>query len=135
MLLTIDCGSTLRSNDETPPRVPAGPARRPLSSTSVRLAPRPRRSIVCAPGPPFVTKFDEIAEVIWVEPAATGELCSIEATSDLPSRIEISGSMIEIGSGLLNGVTARMREPVTTTSPSAGARAVVGASGSSAGVS
>ena len=59
--LMIDCGRTLRSKDETPPRVPAGPARRPLSRTSVRFGPRPRRSIVCAPGPPLVTKFAEIA--------------------------------------------------------------------------
>src|SRR3546814_13019713 len=114
MLLASEAGRTLRSKDDTPPRVPAGPARRPFSRTRVRLAPRPRRSIVCAPGPPLVTKFDEMAAVIWVEPAAIGELCSVEAMSNLPSFAAIAGLMTEIGSGLLNGVTVRMRDPVTT---------------------
>src|SRR3546814_6526580 len=96
-LLAIEAGSTLRSKDDTPPRVPAGPARRPFSRTRVRLAPRPRRSIVCAPGPPLVTKFDEMAAVIWVEPAAIGELWSVEARSNLPSFAAIAGLMTEIG--------------------------------------
>ncbi len=111
--LTIDCGRTFRSNEETPPRVPAGPARRPFKRTSVRFAPRPRRLIVCAPGPPSVTKLDEIAEVIWVEPAAIGEDCSISAVSSLPSRFDSSGSISETGSGLVNSGW-RIREPVTT---------------------
>src|SRR3546814_3440053 len=79
--------------------------------TTLFRSPRPRRSIVCAPGPPLVTKFDEMAAVIWVEPAAIGELCSVEAMSNLPSFAAIAGLMTEIGSGLLNGVTVRMRDP------------------------
>ena len=113
--LTIDCGRTLRSNDDTPPRVPAGPARRPLSRTSVRLAPRPRRSMVCAPGPPLVTKLDEIAAVIWVEPAAIGDDCRVSPRLSLPSRWAVVGSIRETGSGLVNSGD-RMRVPVTTIS-------------------
>ena len=62
----------------------------------------------------MVTKFDDSAEVIWVDPEATGELCSALARSNLPSLRAISGLTIVIGSGLLNGVTDPMRDPVTT---------------------
>src|SRR3546814_19265899 len=117
MLPAIEAGRTLRSKDDTPPRVPAGPARRPFSRTRVRLAPRPRRSIVCAPGPPLVTKFDEMAAVIWVEPAAIGEIWSVEARSNLPSFAAIAGQMTDIGSGLLNGVKPLIREPEPTHEP------------------
>ncbi|MNR07753.1 hypothetical protein D3C85_1238830 [compost metagenome] len=67
----------MRSKADTPPRVPAGPARRPLSSTRVRLAPSPLREIVEAPGPPSVTKALEMVLFTWGEPAATGDDCSI----------------------------------------------------------
>ncbi len=91
----------------------AAPARRPLSRTRVRLGPSPRRSIVCAPWPPLVTKFDEMAEVICVDPAAIDEDCSISDVSSLPARIAVTGSINETGSGLLNSGW-RMRDPVTT---------------------
>ena len=91
----------------------AGPALRPLSSTSVRLAPRPRRSIVWAPGPPLVTRFEESAAVICAEPAAIGDDCRVSAKSSLPSRFAILGSIDETGSGLVNS-GCLMREPVTT---------------------
>ena len=39
-------GKTLKSKDETPPRVPAGPALRPFNRTKVRLAPKPRKDTV-----------------------------------------------------------------------------------------
>jgi hypothetical protein len=69
-----------------------------------------------------------MAAVICVEPAAIGEFCSIAAISDFPSFVMIDGSITEIGSGLLNGVTLPMREPVmTTASPSSSICAVLGA--------
>ena len=71
-------------------------------------------SIVCAPGPPAVTKLDEMAAVICVDPDAIGELCSVEARSNLPSLAAISVSITVTGSGLLKGVTDWMWVPVTT---------------------
>ena len=64
MVPMMEVGSTLRSKELTAPRVPAGPARRPFSRTSVRSAPRPRNEIVAAPAPPLVTKFEDIADVV-----------------------------------------------------------------------
>ncbi len=100
----IACGSTLRSNDDTAPRVPARPARRPLEQHQrAGLGPPGRASrFVCAPGPPAVTKFDEMAEVIWVEPAAIGDgSAASKARLNLPSRAAVAGSMMVTGSGLL----------------------------------
>ena len=108
----IDCGRTFRSKAEMAPRVPAGPARRPLSSTRVRLAPRPRSETVSVPTPPSVTKAEEIAEVIWAEPAAIGEFWSISEVLNRPWARDSSGLITVTGSGLLNSVR-RMREPVT----------------------
>src|SRR3546814_16862248 len=69
-----------------------------------------------------------MAAVIWVEPAAIGELWSVEARSNLPSFAAIAGLMTEIGSGLLNGVTPLMREPVTTIESSGAGVGVVAVS-------
>src|SRR5438105_3294106 len=107
----IDCGRTLRSNEDTAPRVPAGPARRLFSRTSVRFAPRPRNEIVEAPGPPSVTKFDEIALVTCAEPEAIGLDCSISAVSNTPRFSATSGSITAIGDGLLK-VVRLIRDPV-----------------------
>ncbi len=109
---TIDCGSTLRSKLDTAPRVPAGPARRPLSRTSVRSAPRPRSEMVCAPVPPLVTKLVEIAEVICEEPAAIGEPWTMSLVLIRPWRTAICGSTTVSGAGAVNS-SRRMREPVT----------------------
>ncbi|WP_213175019.1 hypothetical protein [Croceicoccus gelatinilyticus] len=67
-----------------------------------------------------MTKFDESVEVIWVEPAASGEFCRRSAASAWPFLMPSSGEMIWIGSGLLNSVRRR-REPTTTMAPSSSA--------------
>src|SRR3546814_6749947 len=76
-----------------------------------------------------------MAAVIWVEPAAIGELWGVEARSNLPSFAAIAGLMTEIGSGLLNGVTPLMREPVTTIESSGAGVGVVAVSPSWAAAS
>ena len=60
----------LKSKAETPPLVPAGPARLPFNSTSVRFAPKPRKDNDSVPTPPFWTKAVEVAAVICGEPEA-----------------------------------------------------------------
>jgi hypothetical protein len=109
-------GMTLRSNAETPPRTPAGPARRPFKRTRVRFAPRPRSEIVSTPSPPLTTKLLEMVEVICVEPAASGEVCRTWAVLSLPSRFSTLGSMTVSGSALVRS-SRRRREPVTTIAP------------------
>ncbi len=80
-------GSTPRSKDDTAPRVPAGPARRPFSSTSVRLAPMPRSESVLTPTPPwfFHPVNEDSTNVCCAEPSAIGERCTSSATSGTPS--------------------------------------------------
>ena len=104
-----------KSNDETEPPIPEGPARRPLSSTSVRLAPRPRREIVDVPRPPFSTNTLVIAEVTCGAPAATVVVCNKEATSLMPRAAAASVRITSIGAALVN-VSLRIREPVATIS-------------------
>src|SRR3546814_18166023 len=92
--------------------MPAGPARRPLISTSVRSAPRPRSDTVCTSLPPFATKRFEIAELIWIDPCAPGVDWSKAASWTCPCNLAVSGSMIWTGSGLVDSLLA-MRDPVT----------------------
>ena len=108
-----EAGMTFRSTAETPPRTPAGPVRRPLTSTRVRLAPRPRSDTVSEPGPPSVTKALEMAEVICGEPEAMVEVCSRPDADEMPFSLPCSALITWIGSGLLNSLRL-MREPVTT---------------------
>jgi hypothetical protein len=49
--------------------------------------------MVCAPGPPVVTRLAEIAAVTWAEPAAIDVDWRVSAVSSLPSRRAISGSI------------------------------------------
>jgi hypothetical protein len=69
--------------------------------------------MVCTPSPPLTTKLDEMVEVIWVEPAASGEDCRTSAVWNRPSFSDSDGSMMVTGSGLLRS-SRRRREPVTT---------------------
>ena len=70
----IAFGSTFRSAEPTAPRVPEGATRRPLISTNVRPAPRPRSDSVFAPGPPSVTKPPN-ALLICAPPVVTAVPC------------------------------------------------------------
>ena len=70
--------------------------------------------------------------VICVEPAAIGELCSIEAVSNLPSLSATSGSTIVMGSGMLKAVVLPRRLPTTVMT---GSSAVVSSVSATAGCS
>ena len=125
-----------RSNDDTEPLTPDGPARRPLSSTNVRLAPRPRRESVLVPKPPFEgSPVADMAEVTCGEPMATVVDCSNVARSVMPLAGADSVSTTSIGAAL-EKVSLRMREPVTMISSTAASAdessaswAIAGASG------
>ena len=110
----MDSGSTLRSAAANWPREPAGDRRRPFSSSSVRLAPRPRSDKVLAPGPFSVTK-PVVWSLICCEPEASVEDCRISAADIRPSSEVCSVVMICTGEAAVNSVRRR-REPVTTTS-------------------
>ncbi len=117
MRSTAPSGSTFRSNEETPPRVPAGPARRPFSSTRVRLAPRPRNERVSEPMPPFCTNAVELAAVTCGEPEATVVVCRALAISVTPRAICSSGDTTSTGAEL-EYWSWWTRDPVTTISSS-----------------
>ncbi len=116
----------LTSVPPKPALLSAGIQRRPLTSTSVRWLPRPRRSMVAKPAPGL---FD------WLEAPGTtwGSWFSTRSTVRLPENSNSSESTMAIG--LLATRSRRgIREPVTiTTSPSssAAAAASLGAAGSS----
>lgn len=104
-----------RSNEDTAPCTPDGPARRPFTSNSVRFSPRPRNEMVAVPRPPFTTFTEEMTDVTCGEPAATVVDCSIVATSEMPLTFADSVSTTSIGAALVN-VSLRIRDPVMTSS-------------------
>ena len=97
------------------PRIPDGPARRPLIRSSVRLAARPRRPTVSAPRPPLAIKADDTADVIWLEPEIAVDVCRRPPRSAIPSIFASSTVKTSIETGDENS-SRRIREPVTTTS-------------------
>src|SRR3546814_18780387 len=84
--------------------------------------------IGCAGGVTGVPKCGEMGAGSWGGPAEIGGLWRGEARGNGPSVAAIAGLMTEIGSGLLNGVTPLMREPVTTIESSGAGVGVVAVS-------
>ena len=93
-----------------------GCARRPLTSTSVRFAPRPRRSSVAAPGASAApVKAVPALELSEEEPAGVNCGRSLRAPSTLTSERFSKFSWPTVTIGLLASKSRRtMREPVTT---------------------
>ena len=58
--------------------------------------------MVCVPWPPCVTKFDEMAAVIWVDPAAIADvaLLAIEGERDDISGVGQTKAALDISTGL-----------------------------------
>lgn len=131
MRSTMALGRTFRSAGATWPRVPAGARRRPLSRTSVRTAPRPRRLTVLAPGPPSVTKPRKVLVTCCV-PDVTVEPWRISVVLAVPARTDSPRVMISTGEELENS-SRRRRDPVTTNS-SVVACSVAASSGFGVGV-
>ena len=131
---TTELGTAVRSTELVVPRTPEGPHRLPLTSTSVRWAPRPRSEMERAPGPPSVTNPENELSICW--PAATVEVCRMSAVFSKPARADVSLVMTVIGEALENS-SRRMREPVTTISSTGPASSVepAGVASSSAAVS
>src|SRR4051794_17139503 len=105
-------GRTLRSAETNCGPTPAGERRRPLSSTSVRCEPRPRRPTVLTPGPPSET-YPRKVLLIWAVPDVTFESCKISATEREPTSAESALVITVTGDAVLK-LLVRMRDPVTT---------------------
>src|SRR5512139_3412882 len=104
-------GNTFRSAVPTAPRVPDGATRRPLMSTKVRPAPRPRNDSVFAPGPPSVTKPPN-ALLICAPPLVTAVPCNASVVVVKPAAVTSSRVIIVTGDTELNA-SRRSRDPVT----------------------
>jgi hypothetical protein len=85
--------------------------RRPLNRTSVRFAPRPRRSIEAVPVAPF--ESNALFEV-----SMDGKLFSTSSIRVKPVALMASESTMDTGATALKLSVRAMREPVTTTSSS-----------------
>ena len=103
-------GIEFRSTELFAP-VPPGTKRRPLRSTRVRFAPRPRRLTRVEPSPPLLT------EVLIALPCA-GRLWRKSPMETLPLAATRSLEMMVTGAGEVRSLR-RMREPVTRISSSA----------------
>ncbi len=103
-------GIEFRSTESLAP-FPPGTNRRPLSSTSVRAGPRPRRATRVAPLPPLLT---------WVLMAlpCSGRLCRKSPIETLPLATTWSLLITVTGAGVVRSLR-RMRDPVTTICSSA----------------
>jgi len=119
MRSTTAVGNTFRSAEPTEPRVPEGATRRPLSSTRVRVAPRPRSAIVLAPGPPSVTKPPN-ALLICAPPVVTPVPCRA-AVVELKPDIMVSSRVITRTGEVELKVSRWIREPVTVSFSTAAA--------------
>ncbi len=115
---------TFRSTAATVPLTPAGLSRRPLSRTRVRWLPRPRSETDSMPEPPLTTKPPNW-ELICTEPAAMELFCRMLATSRRPAALLSDAVITWTGAGVVK-VDRRIREPVTTSSPTEGAAAAEG---------
>src|SRR6187549_1111062 len=107
----IAFGSTFKLVEPTAPRVPEGATRRPLISTNVRPAPRPRSDSVFAPGPPSVTKLP-YALLICAPPCVTAVPCSTSVAEVKPAATTSSRVISWTGETELKA-SRRRREPVT----------------------
>src|SRR6185503_1584199 len=118
----IASGKTFKSAEPTAPRVPDGATRRPLISTKVRPAPRPRNDNVLAPGPPSVTKPPNEL-LICAPPVVTPVPCNASVAELKPAAVTCSRVMSWTGDTELNA-SRRKREPVTVmVSPTSGSAA------------
>ena len=103
----------VKSTELVVPCTPDGDQRRPLTSTRVRWAPRPRSETLAAPGPPSVRKPWKASLIC--SPEAAVEPRRISSVLTRPARAERSEVMISTGDAV-SKLLRRMREPVTTTS-------------------
>ncbi len=86
-------GTTFRSTELLAP-VPPLTTRRPLSSTKVRLTPKPRRLIWVVPLPLPVQKLLDCEPAA---PADAGKRCSSVSTETAPELWMVSASMTVVG--------------------------------------
>src|SRR6187549_1183330 len=107
----IAFGSTFKLVEPTAPRVPDGATRRPLISTKVRPAPRPRSDSVFAPGPPSVTKPPN-ALLICAPPLVTAVPWRASVAEVKPAAVTSSRVISVTGDTELNA-SRRSRDPVT----------------------
>ena len=63
--------------------------------------------MVCAPGPPLVTKFDEIAEVIWVEPLAIAQVEIQDKLRDVCLTIEAK-DWFDLREPIINNIMVKL---------------------------
>ena len=87
----------------------AGMKRRPLTSTSVRVLPKPRRLAVSTPDPPPLLTVEVLPD------ASCGISFRVFSSVTLPDSFTSSLPMTEIGLGAVRSVRTS-RDPVTTIS-------------------